>query len=306
MFILSKNKSKNTSTRHLREHTGTRRYTYLANEYYWRNLRGTVVRQSYLKDWQRVIKRRRIRVRQRSAGRQDWRHRCQWHIVSTSAWRGKHALFLERNSSCRIQQSLSAWFQHMIATYILTQVIWPESAVTVMLGWIQYTTNQPHDAARALETIQQSSSCRSERTCNILFEGQCHAAVHCQKEPYHILPLPKYNSIVDFATSKSRKCQQCSQKNSQSLRIAHNLQTIIFKVSVDQFVPMIYVPNNIIAINRDELLGFTLWGEINYGTSRYLEVVGCAPMSHGCSTQEEMQFCLESLRGMARSCSRQP
>ena len=92
-----------------------------------------------------------------------------------------------------------------------------------------------------------------------------------REEPYHILPLTSYQCLWDFTTSESRACQQCSQQDSQSLRIAHNQQTIIFEVSVDisncQFGPLMSAPNDIIAIDGDELVGFTLRGAITYITS---------------------------------------
>ena len=92
-----------------------------------------------------------------------------------------------------------------------------------------------------------------------------------REEPYHILPLTSYQCLWDFTTSESRACQQCSQQDSQSLRIAHNLQTIIFEVSVDisncQFGPLMSAPNDIITVDGDELVGFTLRGAITYITS---------------------------------------
>jgi len=82
---------------------------------------------------------------------------------------------------------------------------------------------------------------------------------------------PSDQCLWEFAKSESRACQQCSQKDSQSLRIAHNLQTIIFEVSVDisksQFGPLMYSSNDMIAVDGDELVGFTLRGVITYVTS---------------------------------------
>ena len=42
-----------------------------------------------------------------------------------------------------------------------------------------YRTNQPYDAARALEMILQPCSSRSEYTCNIHSECPCHAPIPC-------------------------------------------------------------------------------------------------------------------------------
>jgi len=140
-------------------------------------------------------------------------------------------------------------------------------------AWLDstYTMNQPHDAARALEMILQSNSGRSELACNIHSKCQCHPVVPGREEPYHILPLTSYQCLWVFAKSESRACQQCSQQDSQSLRIAHNLQTIIFEVSADiskcQFGPLMSAPNDIITVDGDELVGFTLQGVITYVTS---------------------------------------
>jgi len=128
--------------------------------------------------------------------------------------------------------------------------------------------NQPHDAARALEMILQSNSGRSKRACHIHSKCQYHFVMPGREEPYHILPLTSYQCLWDFATSESRACHQCSQQDSQSLRIAHNLQTIIVEVSVDiskcQFGPLMSAPNDIIAVDGDKLVGFTLRGAITY------------------------------------------
>jgi len=133
-----------------------------------------------------------------------------------------------------------------------------------------YPMNQPHDAARALKMILQSNSGRSERACTIHSKCQCHPTVPGREELYFMFPLTSNQCLWDLATSESTACLECSQQDFQSLRISHNLQAIIFEVLVDisqcQFGSLMPAPNDIITVDGDELVGFTLRGAITYVT----------------------------------------
>jgi len=139
-------------------------------------------------------------------------------------------------------------------------------SVTVMLGWnqhIRWTNSKMLQeplkwsfSQTLVEVIMHSLSIRS----------QCHPVVPGREEPYHILPLTSNQCLWDFATSENSECKQCSQQDSQSLRIAHNLKDIIFALSVDisdwQFGPLMSDPNDTIAVDGNELVGFMLRGAI--------------------------------------------